>query len=78
MWLLYRPKSTNLPTFHADLASSDLCVNPPDLLEVLIASYATTLSSIYDQHAPLRTKTIVTRPRVPWYTKRSQTSEKEG
>ena len=48
----YRPKSINLPTLHADLASSDLCVNPPDHLEVLIASYASTLSSIYDQHAP--------------------------
>ena len=61
----YRSKFINLPIFLADLASSDLCANPPNHLEELIASYSSTLSSmIYDQ----RTKTIVTRTRVPWFT----------
>ena len=48
----YRSKSINLPIFLADLASSDLCARPPDHLEELIVSYNSTLSSIYDQHAP--------------------------
>ena len=59
----YRSKSINLPIF-----LSDLCANPPEHLEELIVSYSSTLSSIYDQHAPPRSKTIVTRPRVPWFT----------
>ena len=70
-----RSKSINLPIFLADLASSDLCTNPPDdHLEELVASYSSTLPSIYDQHGPPRTKTIVTRPRVPCFI----TSSKQG
>ena len=64
----YRSKSINLPIFLANLASSDLCANLPDHLEELISSYSCTISSIYDQHAPPRTKTIVTHPCVPSFT----------
>ena len=53
-------------------STQSLCAKPPEHLEELIASYNSTLSSIYDQHALSRNKTIVTRPRV------SQDSEKEG
>ena len=64
----YRPKAINLPLFLDDLASTILSANPPDNLEDLLVSYSNTLSSLYDRHAPPRTKTIVTRRRVPWFT----------
>ena len=65
----FRPKAINLPLFLDDLSSSDLCSNPPEHLDDLLASYNTTLSTLYDHHAPLRTRTIITRRRVPWFTK---------
>ena len=36
-------------------------------LDSLACNYNTTLSSVIESHAPLKTKTIVSRPTVPWY-----------
>ena len=33
----------------------------------LAICYNETLESVINRHAPLRTKTIVTRPYVPWF-----------
>ena len=62
-----RQKSIDLPLFFEDLAASELCTNTPDDLETLLHSYNTTLRTIYEHHAPSRTKTIVTRHLVPWF-----------
>ena len=55
-----RPKNFDLQPFLDDLASSDLCLNPPDDPDVLFDSYNSTLRVIYEHHAPLRKKTITT------------------
>ena len=60
-------KSVNLDSLNADLANSDLCNYPPENLEELVSCYNKTLQAAMDKHAPLQTRTIVSRPRVPWY-----------
>ena len=37
-------------------------------LEAYVNSYNSTLSALLDKHAPLRTRTRVGRPVVPWYS----------
>ena len=51
-----------------DLAKSDLCKYSPDDLNELVVSYKKTLTAALDKHAPAKTRTIVVRLRVPWYT----------
>ena len=45
-----------------------LCKNPPDDLEELVVSYNETLKAVLGKHALVKTRTIVVRPQVPWYT----------
>ena len=40
-----------------------------DELESYARAYNSTLSALLDKHAPLRTRTRVSRPVVPWYSK---------
>ena len=61
-------KSVDVYSLNDDLAKSDLCKNPPDDLEELVTSYNKALKAVLDKHAPVKTRTIVVRPRVPWYT----------
>ena len=37
----------------SDLAGTDLCRNPPEILEDLAKSYNSTLNVVLDKHAPL-------------------------
>ena len=60
-------KSVDVDSVNADLAESDLCHNPPDDLDELVACYDSTLRAVMDKHAPVQTRTIVVRPRVPCY-----------
>ena len=39
----------------------------PDDINELVECYNSTLKSVQDKHAPLKTKVIVERPRVPWF-----------
>ncbi len=58
----------NLDALRADLSNSDLCKNT-DMFDVneLAICYNETLESAINRRAPLRTKTTVTRPYVPWF-----------
>ena len=70
-------KSVDVPTLVNDLAESSLCRNVScssdvDILSALeldnlAKTYNHTLSHLLELHAPLKTKTIVSRPTVPWY-----------
>lgn len=60
-------KSVDVEDLDADLAKSDLCENPPADLDELVSCYQNTLRAAMDTNAPLKIKTIVARPRVPWY-----------
>ena len=67
----------DVESVNADLAESDLCRNPPDDLDELVACYNSTLRAVMDKHAPVQTHTIVVRPRVPWYTDDIRQAKKE-
>ena len=72
-----RTKSVDISALSCDLWESSLCRDVlsnshPDILsacnlDYLACNYNTTLSSVIESHAPLKTKTIVSRPTVPWY-----------
>ena len=68
----------NLDALRADLSNSDLCKNT-DLSDIheLAKSYNETLESVINRHAPLRTKTIVARPYVPWFNNEVKSVKRE-
>ena len=57
-----------MDSLNNDLAKSELCKNPLDDLEELLLSYNKTLIAVLDKHAPVKTRTIVVCPQIPWYT----------
>ena len=65
-------KSINMKQLKRDLQSTELwaAVKPTttDELEAYVNSYNSILSALLDKHAPLRTRTRVSRPVVPWYS----------
>ena len=61
-----KTKSIDIQSFKNDLQKSALCQHTPDSLDELVNLYNTTLSSTLDAHAPVITKTIRSRPLVPW------------
>ena len=76
--LSYRKiKLVNVDSLNDDLANSGLCKNPPDDLEELLLSYNKTLIAVLDKHAPVKTRTIVMRPQVPWYTDEIRQAKRE-
>ncbi len=61
-------RSIDVEAFSADLASSELVVNPPNDLGELVSAYSSTLGTLLDKHAPEKTRNMVDRPKEPWYT----------
>ena len=49
------------------LSSSHLDIFSACDLDSHVCNYSTTLSSVMESHAPLKMKTIISRPTVPWY-----------
>ena len=62
-------KSVNIESFKSDIANSALCYeNIVNLsLDDLVGCYNSTLSTLIESHAPLKSKTVVNSPRVPWF-----------
>ena len=61
-------KNIDLQAFQADIAASDLCTTSSwSSLDDLVRCYNATLSQILDNHAPLRKKVVIDRPRLPWF-----------
>lgn len=60
-------KQIDLSTFRADIASSELCKGSWSSIDELAKCYDVTLSGILDKHAPLKTKVMVVRSKVPWF-----------
>ena len=69
---LQKIKSINMEQLKRDLQSTELCTavksTTANELEAYVNSYNSTLSALLDKHAPLRTRTRVSRPVVPWYS----------
>ena len=68
-------KSVDMDRFNDDLASSSLCtvnysgVHSPASFEKFVKNYESTLSNLIDHPAPIKTKTVWSRPQVPWYNR---------
>lgn len=68
-----KTKAIDMTCFKQALSFSDICVNEhaellnPNDLDTLLHDYNTTLRSVLDCHAPLRTKTVKARTKVPWF-----------
>ena len=71
-------KAIDLVTFKNDIAQSNLCQDPPVELKDLVSSYNTTCASILNKHAPELTKTIIERPRVPWFNEEIRSAKRDG
>ena len=54
--------------FRNDLLSWADSLSAIDDLQTLVTSYNSQLINIIDKHAPERQKTIVERPKVPWFS----------
>ena len=60
-------KSVDLDVFREDLAESVLCTGDFTGLDELVRCYNSTLSALIDRHAPKNRRTVIDRPRVPWF-----------
>ena len=69
-------KSIDTQCLKSDISESTLCSDPSIIqdhlttgeLDALVRRrYQDTLTSVIDHHAPIKTRIIVARPKVPWY-----------
>ena len=70
-------KLVNVSSLNHDIAMSDLCANPSNDLDGLVACYNNTLKALFDKHAPPKTRTITVRPRVPWLNEQLRKAKRE-
>lgn len=63
-------KEIDFPRFRSQLANSNLLdePNPMTPIDSLVGKYEAVLTSLLDNHAPVKTKTITLRPVTPWFT----------
>ena len=54
-------------TFRQNILSSELYTRPAPTLEERCDQYDLVLSTLLENHAPLRKKTVTIRPMAPWY-----------
>ena len=54
--------------FCNDIKSSKLLNDPPTDINNLVSCYNKTLGDLFDAHAPLKSRSFVERPLVPWMT----------
>lgn len=70
--------AVNLDALRSDISNSDLCKNTDMFgLNELVNCYKTTLESAINSHAPLKTKTIISRPSVPWFNMEIRSAKRE-
>ena len=56
-----------MDALRADLMASELCTSVFTDLDMMVSYYNSTPSSLRDKYAPLRTKSVANRKRVPWF-----------
>ena len=63
----YRSYNTiDVDNFKSDILTSPLYTNPASNASDLADQLSSTLKSILDIHAPIKTKTVVQKPHTPW------------
>ena len=60
-------RSFNLDAFLHNLSQSVLVLSPPSDPDELFTEYHHTLTSLLDQHAPVRRRRVPSRRSAPWY-----------
>ena len=70
-------KSVDLDVFREHLAESVLCTGDFTGLDELVRFYNSTLSALMDRHAPQKRRTVIDRPRVPWFNNEIKAAIKE-
>ena len=61
-------KNIDIFKFSADIASSMLCTSVHwDNIDALSDCFNMTLTDILDKHAPLKTRIMINRPKIPWF-----------
>ena len=63
-----RIDSIDVDSFISDILNSNLITSPPDSLDKLVECYNSTLLSLLNKHAPLKSKLIRSSHSNPWYT----------
>ena len=62
-------KDIDIDTFKSDILSSTLGSEMSwNDLDDLLKHYSSALSEILDKHAPLKTKTLAARGKIPWFS----------
>ena len=64
-------KSIDMDALRADLTTSELCTNVFTDLDMMVSCYNSTPSWLLHKYAPLRTKSVANRKRVPWINHRT-------
>ena len=61
-------KNIDIAAFSADIASSVLCASVNwDNIDALSDCFNKTLTDLLDKFAPLKTRTIINRAKIPWF-----------
>ena len=60
-------KSIDMDALSSDLIASELCTSVFTDLDMMVSYYNSTLSSLLDKYAPLRTKSVANGKRGPWF-----------
>ena len=68
-------KHVNIDSLKHDLYSTKMCVDTHEGLEELTECYKTSLADIFNTHAPLKSKKVTIRPRLPWFKGLSHTTD---
>ena len=63
----WKLKSIDITKLKEDIRNSQLYKDPPNDLNMLLDCYNTTLRSLLDDHAPVCSRHVSTRPRPPWF-----------
>ena len=61
-------KNIDIAEFSADISSSMLCASVHwDNIDALSDCFNMTLTDILDKRAPLKTRIMINRPKIPWF-----------
>ena len=59
-------KQIDVNAFTEDIISSELCGTALSCVDDLARSYEVILSNLFEVHAPLKSRVMILRPKVPW------------
>ena len=74
---LRKVKGIDHDTFQRDILSSSLVLDSENDCNILEAMYHNNLSCLLNKHAPLISKTVRVRPRVPWFNEDIKLAQRE-